>query len=657
MADGKYIDEVAVQEIFKLIKDYYARKDGYYVDLSVGGTAGNLQSTVNIISTESFTRRTTCGAESTIDGEAYISYAEGNTTWAGNDPVHAKLTSIGASGYNSYNKTAGFAVVPDSGTTAFVVSGTGITTDSVFVIESAEGVQRGTQKPTSLSNSKGIQYLCLQTPNTTVAGDHIRLQGTAPADLLIAFVWSGYNVNKEYEDYTEQVVSTPLFSTNIPSEFSTGMKSIKVGGKTVVADKYDLINGKKFDMVTQFSCSNLAQSSLTSRGVTTDKNYCLYSFTASGVVALGACEIGNSNTFTLTQTALATSGTYSGEMFCANAANTLWFAISFDHDHSTDYTEDTAVIDATTFASELAAKIKLYTESEGVYSEATEYTEGATYYYRASLGGQYILDQLNAEGNAKTILMQKRALNYTGGSATKGDYTYAESDFGQEWAVAPEGYNVPVLSISYPLDIKSTVQTLQKSYISNESFDELCAKIEDVAGLKITRNGYDEAKGHQTFDVVDTKETIDRIETWSSNKVIFFNDYKNNRKYVVHSLITNGYLCQISSNYIENVKNVHFEIHFDNLVWGKSYGFSTNGFIPQVKHHSFLSNADSGVSRSNVSFNNNYLDTNGVVTDGILPFVKKYGSETIYYRLILHILVNGKQIETWYEYDPTKLEH
>ena len=467
----------------KNIANNYAKQDGAYQTLN----SGNLIPTKDHNIVYRFDLQTTCGSSSTFNGNAVVKEIRGYTSWTNNTPVGAGITQLTSVAENLFNPTVGYAIHADNNATEYRISGTGVSTSTVVSIN---GVKCAiTEKQCNYVGApSGATYFSFTVPSGNKGG-HITVNNYASiSDLMIMLVWSGYNTTHAYSAYEE-----------VDLIFDSSISSLTLHSLDTVYDYVDL-NGKKLhrQLIT-----NLFSGSDTFTAGTVASDLYPYTISIANILKGGVAQIGATNPITFDKS-LGTN-TPTSECFTISANGTLKFWLSAEHALTLTYSKDEAVVDAETFATELASKGALYTSDGTTYTSATEYTEGETYYYvsaTTNTGAAYLNDLLS-----NMTLLAQRSDSVSNVTVTTN--TYQEWDFGIEIVTYPSGLNYPTLVINYPLDIKATVQTLPSNYVSLESAENLLHQIGDLQGFDFDSISVDSTSQKMTVNgLVDTKETI-----------------------------------------------------------------------------------------------------------------------------------------------------
>ena len=512
---GKYVEDAAVKEIFKLIKDNYAKQDGAYENI----WAGNLITDQNWSWVNDF-QFGTGTVDTVFDGEATIRRIKGKTTWDGTTPHYANVVSNTSVLFNLYNPSLHYAHVVESDD-----ENNGLCIWSKE-LEDAQLVQVVFSRTTDFSspeyimayrdtNSTGESYLHATVPEDGYV--KIRHDGEIfePNDLCISNVWGGNRVT-HHPAYSADIVNI-----GTSDYFATGMKSITVNGETTVYD--EMLADKYFARVLAYSFGALPTVSY----VTASGSYNIYRLSLANAMNKGACEIGGSTKFTWLDVGAMSSSTALSADSMSLASGYIYFGIAQSEDTTYTYAQDDNIVDAETFASELAAKGALYTYSGGVYTSVTEYTEGTTYYYISEtnlhgLNGKAINDEIaNKIINYQRYSMDKSTYAGTAISPAK-NWTYAMGDFGTEELTLGTDSSIPDWEVYYPINVLETVQKLPDNYMSKASAENLLHQVGDLQGFDFNGISKDSETGNWQIDgLVDTKETIIKIDTalvFQSNK-------------------------------------------------------------------------------------------------------------------------------------------
>ena len=500
-ADKATMKNEVIAAVNEDLEENYALKDGAYENL----WAGNLITDQNWKWVNDFDFGT--GTVDTVfNGEATLYAIRGRTSWSGTTPSYANVVSNKSVIFNLYNPTNHYAhvVESDDENNGVCVFGTGLTTSDV--LEYSADTSFGTITELAITeetNSTGDTYLHATIP----ADGYVRVKNAEPDDLCISNVWGGNRVT--YHPLYEEAVVT----INSATYFATGMKSITVNGEAVVYD--ELYANKYFARVLAYSFGATPSVSY----VAASGTYNIYRATLTNAMNKGACEIGGSTKFAFSDVGTMSSSTPLSADTMSLASGYIYFAIAQSEDTTYTYSEDATVVDAETFASELEDKGHLYTESDGVYTEATEYTSDTTYYYISAtnlhgLNGQAIVDEIKN----KVIVYQRYSMDktvYTGTAISPAlDWSYAMGDFGTEELTLASGFDVvPYWLVYYPVNVLETVQQLPNNYVSLESAENLLHQVGDLQGFDFDSISVDEETGNMKVNgLVDTKETIVEFE-------------------------------------------------------------------------------------------------------------------------------------------------
>ena len=409
--------------------------------------------------------------------------------------------------FNLYNPTLTYAhvVESDNENNGVCVWGTGITTSSVLEFsETSDFASTEDISITEETNTTGETYL-----HATIPSDgYVRLKGgNTPSDFGIANVWGGNRVSY-HPEYEEDVVTI-----GTSTYFATGMKSISVGGEEVVYD--EMYANRYYARVLAYSFGATPSVSY----VNASGSYNIYRMSLSNAMNKGACEIGGSTKFAwLDVGQMGTSTPLSADSISLYTGY-IYFAIAQSEDTSYTYSEDSAVVDAESFATQSAVHT-LYTLNDGVYTEATEYVSGTTYYYVSAtnlhgLNGQAIIDEIKN----KVIVYQRYSMDkttYTGTAISPAkDWSYKMGDFGTEELSLASGYPVvPEWVVYYPINALETIQQLPNNYVSLESAENLLHQVGELQGFDFDSISVDEETGNMKVNgLVDTKETIITLDT------------------------------------------------------------------------------------------------------------------------------------------------
>ena len=500
---GKYVEDAAVKEIFQLIKDNYAKQDGAYENLY----AGNLITDQNWSWVNDF-QFGTGTVDTVFDGEATIRRIKGKTVWTGTTPAYATVVSNKSVIFNLFDPTAGYAhvVESDNENNGLCIFGDGITVDTKLEFSETSSFTSTTE--ISLiddTNSTGTHYLHCTVP----ANGYLRLKNNAtpPSDFCIANVWGGNRVTHH------PAYSATTVDIGTATYFATGMKSIQVNGETVVYD--EMAANRYYARVLAYSFGALPTVSYVAEG----SSYNIYRLSLSNAMNKGACEIGGSTKFAWSDVGAMSGSTALSANTMSLASGYIYFGIAQSEDTTYTYAQDDAVVDAESFATELADKGALYTLSGGVYTSVTEYTEGTTYYYisetnKHGLNGKAINDEIaNKIINYQRYSMSKST--YTGSAISPAkNWTYAMGDFGTEELILGSGSSVPDWEVYYPINVLEAVQQLPQNYVSLESAENLLHQVGELQGFDFNNITVDEESGKmQVNGLVDTKETIIKFNT------------------------------------------------------------------------------------------------------------------------------------------------
>ena len=575
-----------------VIEDFeqdFAKKDGEYENL----WAGNLITDQNWrwVNTYQFG---TGDVDTVFNGEATIHAIRGRTSWSGTTPSYVNVVSNKSVIFNLFKASDGYAhvVESDDENNGLCVYGTGITTSTVLEFsESSDFSNPSDVSLTSATNSTGETYLHC----SVIANGYLRIKNaTAPNDFCVANVWGGNRVSyhPEYEEDTCTI--------NSATYFPTGMKGITVDGEEVVYD--EMYANVYYTRVSAYSFGATPSVSY----VAASGTYNIYRMSLSSAMNKGACEIGGSTKFAWSDVGQMSSSTPLSADTMSLYTNYIYFAIAQSEDTTYTYSQDTAVVDQASFESQSAIHT-LYTESGGVYTEATEYVGGTTYYYVSAtnlhgLNGQAIIDEIKN----KVIVYQIKSMStttYTGTAISPAlDWTYKMGDFGTEELILASGYTVvPNWVVYYPINVLETVQQLPNNYVSLESAESMLHQVGELQGFDFDSITVDEDTGNMKVNgLVDTKETIVDFDTFggSTSPDLVINSKTLNKIYYIPSIdalwfclkfnITTtryGYQCGITlgekaseffGGYFENVNNTGVVAYVDG---------ETASFPIRIKRH------------------------------------------------------------------------
>ena len=488
----------------------YAKQDGAYENL----WAGNLITDQNWRWVNDFEFGT--GTVDTVfDGEATIYAIRGKTEWeelgGAVYPQYVNVVSNVSVIFNLFNPETHYAhvVESDDENNGLCIYGTGITTSSVVEFSTTSDFASITEIAiTEETNSTGETYLHCSVPSD----GFVRIKNAEPADLCISNVWGGNRVG-HHPAYEQD-----RCDINSESYFGTGMKSIHVNGEEVVYD--ELFANKAISRVLE---ANFGVSPSLSY-VDASGTFNIYRMSLSNALNKGACEIGGSSKFAWTDLGQMSSSSEISADCMSLYTGYIYFAIAQSEDTSYTYSEDSTVVDAETFASELADKGALFKLVDDEYVSVTEYEADTTYYYISAtnvhgLNGQAIVDEIKN----KYIVYEKSATE-TAISPAK-DWSYHMGDFGTEELILANDYPVvPNWYVYYPINVLETVQQLPNNYVSAESFLASLNLIGETEGFKADGIEMNEETGNLEpyyFDgsnnkvkgVKDTKETIITFKT------------------------------------------------------------------------------------------------------------------------------------------------
>lgn len=508
------------------IDETYAKQDGAYENL----WSGNLLTDQNWKWINDFVFST--GTVDTVfDGEATLYAIRGITEWDGTTPSYVNVISNKSVLFNLYNPAVHYAhvVESDDENNGLCIYGTGLSTANAIEFSESANFSSITEIAiTEETNSTGETYLHCSVPSD----GYVRIKLAEPSDLCISNVWGGNRVSYHpaYEDAT--------VSINSATYFPTGMKGITINGDNTAC--YDELYANKYfarcltaDFGAAPSVSYVAASG----------TYNIYRMSLSNAMNKGACEIGGSTKFAWTDIGQMSSSSAISADCMSLYTGYIYFAIAQSEDTTYTYSEDSAVVDAASFATELADKGSLFKLVDEEYVSVTEYEEGVTYYYISAtnlhgLNGKAITDEIAN----KTIVYQRYSMNksvYAGTAISPAlDWNYKMGDFGTEELTLASGFPVtPRWAVYYPVNVLETVQQLPNNYISADSFLDSLNLVGETQGFhadgvqKNEETGnlepyYLDGNNNKIPGVLDTKETIVIFDTlWRySNNIISDND-------------------------------------------------------------------------------------------------------------------------------------
>ena len=525
------------------IAETYAKKDGAYDTL----WCENLITDQNWRWVNDF-KFGTGTVDTVFEGEATAFAIRGKTEWNETTPSYVNIVSNKSVFFNLYNPANHYAKVVESDdeNNGLCVYGEGI--EEGTIMEFSETSDFASITEIALieeTNSTGETYL-----SCSVSADgYLRVKNAEPSDLCIANVWGGNRVSY-HPAYQEDVISF-----NTASYFPTGMKSIKVNGEEVV---YDEMRANKYFprvLASEFGATPSVSY------VAASGTFNIYRMSLTNAMNKGACEIGGSTKFAFSDVGQMSSSTPISADCMSLASGYIYFAIAQSEDTTYTYSEDSAVVDAESFATELAEKGALYTKDGDVYTSATEYTSGTTYYYVSAtnvhgLNGKAITDEIAN----KTVIYQRYSMDtstYSGVAISPAlDWSYKMGDFGTEELTLASGFPVvPLWVVYYPINVKETVQQLPNNYVSLESAENMLHQVGELEGFDFDSISVDEETGNMKVNgLVDTKETIITLDSgvYSSGSPMSDHDYEQ--------LLPLTYL---SFNELEKLK-ITFEVYNAN---------------------------------------------------------------------------------------------
>ena len=493
----------------KNIANNYAKQNGAYENL----WCDNLLTDVNWRWVNNFLFGT--GTVDTVyDGKATLFAIQGKTEWNGNTPQYVNVSRLDSVMLNLYAGAYQYggmniAHVPESNNenNGLCVFGTGVDINTVMEFDTDMAFSNPTEIAlTDATNSMGVHYLHCSVPSD----GYLRFKSGLIADGCISNVWGGNRVN-QYEPY-----KAAGFMVGSLNYFPTGMKGITVNGENVVYDEF--YADKYFERVAAYSFGSTPSVSY----VAASGTYNIYRMSLSGAMDKGACEIGGSTKFAFSDVGAMSSSTSISADCMSLASGDIYFAIAQSEDTTYTYSEDTTVVDQTTFESELAAKGALYKLVDGEYVSVTTYEVDTTYYYISAtnlhgLNGKVITDEITG----KYVVYQVRSMDtsvYAGTSRTADDWSYDISDFGTEEIMLSDGFPVvPNWVVYYPVNVKETVQQLPNNYVSLQSAENMLRQVGALLDFDFDSISVDEETGNMKVNgLVDTKETIIKLTSFNS---------------------------------------------------------------------------------------------------------------------------------------------
>lgn len=468
----------------------FAKQDGTYEGLF----SGNVYTDTQIGNVSQFYMRRTCSNASTIDGLATVRKISGHTTWENNVAKGAKFSKIIATGDNLYNyaETSEENVTPaetariadeDNATISieFRISGTGSDATYVYIVsDPAADATTGTPIPVTdrvwNGVSKSIAYRGFDVPAGNY-GKYIKIASPGE-DTMIMRVLSGYKTGMEFKPYEENV--------------TVGTFSDELHELNGISDYYDFSVNKKYEnLSTQLMDANFNWQ----YGGEWNGWYLIYKDGVTNALLNGDAQIGTNFALPISHNEgqHPSDSTVTEECFSLGP-NSIRIWLSLEHcsipqynqdtsgtwvsgtiyyyESSGEYIEDTVIVDQTTYDSELADKGTLYTKTLVANGPA-----GVAYAHSLTDGKALLYQKTLAEVNLS------------------GSLTYKESDFGSEFLIYPTGYNLPVMTIEYPMNIRDTVSRLPQTYVSLESATRMMHQVGDLVGFDFNNITYDSDVG------------------------------------------------------------------------------------------------------------------------------------------------------------------
>lgn len=487
----------------KNILNNYAKQDGAYENL----WAGNLITDTNWRWINDF-KFGTGSVDTVFYGEATLYSIRGITEWDGSTPKYVNVVSNKSVIFNLYNPTLHYAHVVKSNNenNGLCVYGKNIEVGTIIEFSETSDFASITEIAlTEETNSMGDTYLHCNVPND----GYVRVKNAEPSNLCISNVWGGNRVNYVAE-YEESVISV-----NSATYFPSGMKGITVNGDNTAC--YDEIFANRY-YARCLSYSFGATPSVSY--VAASGSFNIYRMSLSNAMSKGACEIGNSTKFAWLGIGAMSSSNVFFEDSMSLYTNYIYFAIKQSEDSTYTYSEDTDVVDETSFESELASKGSLFVLVDGEYVSATTYTSGETYYYISAtdlhgLNGKAIKDEIAN----KHIVYQRYSMDksvYAGSAISPAlNWSYKVGDFGTEELTLASGFPVvPRWAVYYPVNAVEAIQQLPNNYVSLESAEKMLHQVGAIQGFDFDNIEVDSETGNMKVNgLIDTKDTIVNLTT------------------------------------------------------------------------------------------------------------------------------------------------